>query len=196
MTYTNTSEENIKNWLKKNLNEKRFLHSVGTANCAKELAQRYGLNTEKAYIAGLLHDAAKCLPVEQLIQMVKQIPYALGEEINNPKTLHAPASAYVAENEFGVKDSEILSAIRWHTLGKTNMTPFEKIIFLADKVEPNTRNKDYSEKLTKLLDEENGLDKALLECYKITIISLVNRNLKICTKTIDIYNDLQSKISS
>lgn len=72
----------------------------------------------------------------------------------NYKTLHAPVSAYIAEKEFHVTDKEILSAIRWHTLGKLDMTDFEKIIFLADKIEPNTRDKEYSSEIRSLLDEE------------------------------------------
>lgn len=112
-------------------------------------------------------------------------------EMLNYKTLHAPVSAYIAEKEFHVTDKEILSAIRWHTLGKLDMTDFEKIIFLADKIEPNTRDKEYSSEIRSLLDEEKGLDKALLRCYKETIKSLVKRDLKICILTIEIYNKLQ-----
>ena len=71
------------------------------------------------------------------------------------------------------------------------MKDFEKIIFLADKIEPNTRDKEYSSEIRSLLDEEKGLDKALLRCYKETIKSLVKRDLKICILTIEIYNKLQ-----
>lgn len=84
-----------------------------------------------------------------------------------------------------------MSAIRWHTLGKTDMTLFEKIIFLADKIEPNTRDKEHIENIREILKEENGLNKALLKLYKETIKSLVKRDLKICLTTIEIYNKLQ-----
>ena len=70
------------------------------------------------------------------------------------------------------------------------MTNFEKIVFLADKIEPNTRDKEYREKICEILKENNGLNKALLKCYKETIKSLVKRELKICPMTIDIYNNL------
>ena len=106
----------------------------------------------------------------------------------------------MAKKEFGVEDEEILSAIRWHTLGKECMTDFEKIIFLADKIESETRPPEWTAPIKKVLEEENGLDKALLICYGNTIKSLVDRNLKICKTTIDIYNklldDLNSKQSS
>ena len=114
----------------------------------------------------------------------------------NYKTLHAPVSAYIAENEFKITDKEILSAIRWHTLGRLDMTDFEKIVFIADKIEPNTRDKEYSDKIRVLLDEENGLNKALLKCYKETIKSLVKRDLKICLLTIEIYNKLQDLVQN
>ena len=114
----------------------------------------------------------------------------------NYKTLHAPVSAYIAEKEFGIDDKEILSAIRWHTLGKLDMTDFEKIVFLADKIEPNTRDKEYSDKVRELLEEDNGLNKAILRCYKETIKSLVKRDLKICLVTIEIYNKLQDLVQN
>lgn len=186
----------INNWLKENLSEERYFHTLGTAECAKELAQNFGLNSEKAYIAGLLHDCAKCFSNEKLLEIIKSHLQVEECEMLNYKTLHAPVSAYIAENEFEVKDLEILSAIRWHTLGKLEMTDFEKIVFLADKIEPNTRDKEYSDKIRAYLDEENGLNKALLKCYKETIKSLVKRNLKICLLTIEIYNKLQDIVQN
>lgn len=186
----------ILKWLKENLNEKRYIHTLGTADCAKELAQKFGLDSEKAYLAGLLHDCAKCFSNEKLLDIIHQHLNVEECEMLNYKTLHAPVSAYIAENEFKITDKEILSAIRWHTLGRLDMTDFEKIVFIADKIEPNTRDKEYSDKIRVLLDEENGLNKALLKCYKETIKSLVKRDLKICLLTIEIYNKLQDLVQN
>ncbi len=186
MDYTKILE-----WLKNNLSDERYLHTLGTAECAKELAEKYGLDKEKAYLAGLLHDCAKCFSNEKLLDIIHKNLHVEKCEMLNYKTLHAPVSAYIAEKEFGVTDKEILSAIRWHTLGKLNMTDFEKIVFLADKIEPNTRDTEYSKQIQTLLNEDNGLNKALLRCYKETIKSLVKRDLKICILTIEIYNKLQ-----
>jgi len=195
MNYTEINIDNIKVWLKENLNEERYSHSLGTAECACKLADKYNLDNKKAYLAGLLHDTAKCFKTDKLLDIINREGFELEEgEIDNYKTLHAPASAIVAQKEFGINDVEILSAIRWHTIGKLGMSLFDKIIFLADKIEPNTRDKAASEILWKMLDEENGLDKAILECYKYTIKSLVDRNLKICIKTIEIYNSLQKNL--
>lgn len=181
----------ILKWLKDNLNEERYIHTLGTAECARELAEKYRLDGEKAYLAGLLHDCAKCFSNDKLLDIIHKHLQVEECEMLNYKTLHAPVSAYIAEKEFNITDREILSAIRWHTLGKLEMSEFEKIVFLADKIEPNTRDKEYSSEIRKLLDEEKGLDKALLQCYKETIKSLVKRDLKICILTIEIYNKLQ-----
>ena len=186
----------ILSWLKNNLNEERYIHTLGTAECAKELANKFNLNSEKAYLAGLLHDCAKCFSNEKLLDIIHQHLNVEECEMLNYKTLHAPVSAFIAEKEFNVTDKEILSAIRWHTLGKLDMTDFEKIVFLADKIEPNTRDKEYSDKIKALLNEPNGINKALLKCYKETIKSLVKRDLKICLLTIDIYNKLQDLVQN
>lgn len=177
-------------WLKGNLDEERLLHSLGSAQCAVELAEKFGLDEKRAYIAGLLHDCAKCLDEEHMLKIAHEINLDK-EEFVNYKVLHAPVSAYVAKTEFGIEDEEILSAIRWHTLGRPDMTLFEKIIFLADKIEPHTRDMQYRANVMMLLDGPDGLNKALLLCYKETIKSLIRRDLKICQATIDIYNSLQ-----
>lgn len=195
MAYTTLNENEIKEWLKNNLSEERYIHTLGTAETAVRLAEQFSLDKEKAYIAGLLHDAAKCFSNEKLLEIIHQNLEVDESELQNYKTLHAPVSAFIAEENFGVKDSEILSAIRWHTLGKINMTDFEKIIFLADKIEPRTREPERTAEITQYLEEENGLNKALLKCYKNTIKSLVKRDLKICTLTIDIYNKLETEVN-
>lgn len=194
MNYTKISEQELKKWLESNLSAERYSHSLGTAECAKKLAEKFGLNPEKAYIAGLLHDAAKCFSNEKLLEIIHAHLNVEESELQNYKTLHAPVSAYIVEKDFGVTDKEILSAIRWHTLGKLDMTDFEKIVFLADKIEPNTREEEKTAEIVKYLDEENGLNKAILKCYKNTIKSLVKRDLKICYLTIEIYNKLEDEI--
>lgn len=195
MAYIKISMEELLEWLKSNLSEKRYIHSLGTAECAKELAEKFGQDPDKAYMAGLLHDCAKCFPNEKLMDIIENNLHVEKVELMNYKTLHAPVSAFIAKQDFGVEDEEILSAIRWHTLGKIDMTDFEKIIFLADKVEPRTRDKDYLDEVRDYLNEEDGLNKAMLKCYKETIKSLVKRDLKICPVTIDIYNNLEDVVN-
>ena len=164
MTYTNL--ETCKEWLKENLSEERYEHSLGTAEAAVELAEKFGLDEQKAYFCGLIHDCAKCFPNDELKNTICDCKDLCEVELCNPKTYHAPAGALLAKKEFCITDEEILSAIRWHTLGKIEMSAFEKIIFLADKIESRTRPCEYTAPIKEALDEENGLDKALLICYK------------------------------
>ena len=187
------SKDKVINWLKNNLDEERYEHSLGVAETAVKLAEQFHLDKDKAYTAGLLHDCAKCFPKTELINIINENISVEECEMINPKTYHAPVGAYLAERDFGITDNEILSAIRWHTIGKLEMTDFEKIIFIADKIEPRTRPQSYIDKIKPRLVEENGLDMALLECYKGTIKSLADRELKICISTIEIYNRLLSK---
>jgi len=188
-------KDNLIKWLKENLDSERFEHSLGVAEKSIELAQKFNLNIEKAEIAGLLHDCAKCLSKEELINIITNFINVEQCEMINPKTFHAPAGVYIAQKEFNIQDEEILSAIRWHTIGHRNMTDFEKIIFLADKIEGRTRPKEMIEFISQYIDKTNGLNKALLACYKLTIKSLVDRDLKICTNTIDLYNELLGTIN-
>ncbi len=196
MAYTNISTQEIEHWLKDNLVEERYIHSLGVMEAAVELAQIFHLDIEKARLAGLLHDAAKCFPNEKLLEVIKEhIPEVHECELLNYKTLHAPVSAYLAKTKFNVTDTEILDAIRWHTLGRCNMSDFEKIIFLADKIEARTRDLNFRQECMDLLKEDRGLDKALFKCFEATIKSLVDRRLAICHITIDVYNELLEKIS-
>lgn len=196
MDCTKTNEQAM-SWLKGNLDEERLLHSLGCAQCAVDLARKFGLDEKRAYVAGLLHDCAKCLEKDKLIEMAQELDEIKEDERSNIKVIHAPVSAYLAKEEFGIEDEEILSSIRCHTLGKINMSLFEKVIFLADKIEPNTRDLDFRDRAMMFLEDdtnvENGLNRAILLCYKETIKSLVVRNLKICQDTIEIYNSMINK---
>ncbi len=185
----------IKNWLKENLSEKRYIHSLGCADTAKKLAEIFKLDTKKAYLAGLVHDCAKNFENEDLIRTIRQEIKTgfLESELKNPKTFHAIVGAYFIQKEFEISDEEIISAIRKHTIGDIDMSLFDKIIFLADKIEPNSRDEKYTKKLWKMIENNKGvmgLDLALLKCFIETIKSLIKRKLYICPTTINVYNKL------
>ena len=190
--YTTFKTEEIQERLKKCLTYERYIHSLGVMERAMELAEEFGLDVEKAKVAGLLHDCAKCLPKEKLEKYIDTFEEC---EKLSVKTWHAPVGVIVAKNEYGVTDEEILSAIRWHTIGKKNMTDFEKIIFIADKIERRTRETDFREKIENALNERHNLDDALLKSFKLTIKSLLKRKLPICYQTVDVYNYLLSRVS-
>ncbi len=188
MVYT----DEIEQILKRELSKERYLHTLGVRDCAVELAKRYNLDVKKAELAGLLHDCAKCKTNDELKEIIdKFLDDVDKNELKNYKTLHAPVGAYYAKEKFNIEDNEILSAIRWHTLGRVNMTTFEKIIFLADKIEKNTRDLNYRNEIIKILNDnegEKGLNLALLRCFIETVKSLAERRLYICKTTIDVYN--------
>lgn len=119
----------IREQLKGVLDEERYQHTLGVEFTAAALAMRYGADVYKAELAGLLHDCAKCYRGEELAVI------ANGEK-GTAKTLHAVCAPIVAKKIYGIDDVEILSAIRWHTTGKANMALLDKIVFVADFIEP------------------------------------------------------------
>lgn len=181
-------------WLRENLSEERFTHSLGTAKMAVNLAKKYGADENKAEIAALLHDCAKCFPNVELLKIIKEkLPEISKCELLNHKTLHAPVGAHLAKEIFDIDDPEIIASIKNHTLGRVDMTEFEKIIFVADKIEENTRCKIFSGEILNIINNhegKKGLDLALLRCFQETMQSLIERKLLICQTTINVYNDL------
>jgi predicted HD superfamily hydrolase involved in NAD metabolism len=104
---------------------------------SRRVAKKYGADKNKAYIAGLLHDVAKGLSADSLKAIASENGIKVDEhEVNNPKLLHGKVGAAIVSRELGINDEDILSAIKWHTTGHKNMTLLEKIIYLADIIEP------------------------------------------------------------
>lgn len=127
--------------LKEKLDPMRYEHSLSVSYTCMALAMRYGCDLQKAELAGLLHDCAKRFGDEVLIAKCQkhQIPLT-PEELQAPSVIHAKYGAWMAEEKYGIHDPEILSAIRFHTTGKPDMSLLEKIVFVADYIEPR-RNK-------------------------------------------------------
>lgn len=123
--------------LERALNPNRYEHTLGVAYTAAALAMRYDYDVEKARIAGLLHDCAKCIPEKKRLKLCKQYQIPLTEaELASPGLIHAKLGAYVAQDKYGITDPEILSAITWHTTGRPEMSLLEKIIYISDYIEP------------------------------------------------------------
>ncbi len=123
--------------LKKYIDEMRFHHTMGVMYTAASLAMRYGADLEKAQVAGLLHDCAKCIPNAKKLKLCHQNHIPVSEvERKSPYLLHARLGAYIAKEKYHIQDPEILSAIEFHTTGKAEMTLLEEIIFIADYIEP------------------------------------------------------------
>ena len=185
----------IKKIIKKKLTEERYLHSVGAEKAARELAAKFGEDVEKAGLAALLHDIAKCVKHKELVKIVKENNFPIPQEvIDNRKVLHAYAGAYLVQKEFGITDRDILNAIMYHTTGRAGMSLLEKIVYLSDKIETKTRPIEYTDKIVKILEETGDIDKTILATLNITIKSLVDRDLVINIQTINFWNQLIIKI--
>jgi hydrolase, HD family len=143
------SRENInliKADLKEKLPKKRYEHTLGVAYTAAALAMCYGEDILKAELAGILHDVAKAKKSSELKDDMKGYidPYTDGDYValiadKAPQILHAIYAPYLAKKDYKIEDKDILSAIRWHTTGKKDMTMLEKIVFVADYIEPNRK---------------------------------------------------------
>ena len=175
-------EEDLKNYIE----EKRFLHSIGVAVTAYRMAIRYDEDPKLAYFAGLLHDIAKRMPIEKQLALCKKINLH-PDEVAYPKMLHAPAGAGFLKKKFGLKDKQLLSAIRYHTMGHRDMTTFDKLIYMADYIEP-CRDFDGVEDLREATF--SNLDTAIIKGIDTTILSLVEEHLKISPVLLEVRNDL------
>ena len=134
----NRSREEICAALKATLKPGRYTHTLGVAETALRLAPRYGVDPARAELAGLLHDCAKYMPIDEMRKLVVgTVPDADAEELETVSVLHAPAGAVWAARELGVQDRGILSAIRKHTLGDAQMSALDALIYTADFIEPN-----------------------------------------------------------
>ena len=130
-------KEEIVKKLKKELDKNRYEHTLGVMYTAVSLAMAYGCDMEQAMLAGLLHDCAKCLPTEQKIKVCEKHDILIsGVERENPGLLHAKAGMVLAEEVYGISDPLILHAIKVHTTGEPDMNMLDKIIYVADYIEP------------------------------------------------------------
>lgn len=150
------------------LSEKRYRHSLGVMETAVHMAQIFGVSQESARIAGLLHDCAKDIDKELMPKMCEELGVYLDPVKYEQRSLiHADLGAKLAEDEFGITDAEILDAIRYHTLGRPNMTVLEKILYIADFTEPNRKSFPGLDELRELA--ELDLDLAMLRAVESSI---------------------------
>ena len=131
---------NIKKSLQKHLKPTRYEHTMGVMYTAAALAMSRGLDPDQALLAGLLHDCGKYGTEEEQLQSCRKNGIVLTEyELKSPALVHAKLGTYYAQHRYGVTDQEILNAIRYHTTGRPDMSELEKIIYLADYIEPGRK---------------------------------------------------------
>ena len=126
--------------MRETLTRERLEHTLGVAYTAANLAFLYDVDMDKALTAGMLHDCAKCIPDKQKLDLARKYGLEISRfEEEVPGLLHAKLGAYIASHRYGVNDEEILDAIRSHTTGEPGMSVLQKIIFIADFIEPNRK---------------------------------------------------------
>lgn len=182
-------EKQIVEFIEKNLNKQRFEHSLRVADTAKELAKRYSADIEKAKLAGLVHDCAKNMSDEEMINIISENNC---DEIyiKTEALMHGLAGGIIAKNVMKITDEEVLNAVIYHTTGRENMSTLEKIIYIADYIEP-MRNFEGVEKLRDLAYKD--LDEALLLSLSQTINYVVQRNQPLHLDTVKARNFLIMK---
>ncbi len=188
------SEDKIIECLQQTLSKKRYDHSIHVANMAVELAQIYGSNIDKARIAGLIHDCAREMPNEKLIELIRL-------EGNEPDSvslvqkelLHGPAAIYLCKNKFFIEDEEILSAVQFHTTGKANMTMLDKIIYISDMIEVGREFPGVKELRNLAIMNINSV---LLKSFDATISYLIQKQRMIHPDTINARNYLIRNLKS
>jgi predicted HD superfamily hydrolase involved in NAD metabolism len=189
-----------KQWLSRQLTPERYEHSVGAHEKAVELAEKFHLppeERERAAIAGLLHDAAKLMNSRELLARCEQYHIQLDEvDRKTPQTLHPFVGAEIVRETFNVQDPDILDAIRFHTTGRAGMSRVEKIVYIADKIEGNTRNPLYIQRMTSSLDFRNpwSIDLTMLYILDSTIQFLMEKRQVIHPRTIEARNDFINRL--
>ncbi|WP_163194232.1 bis(5'-nucleosyl)-tetraphosphatase (symmetrical) YqeK [Clostridium thermarum] len=182
------NEIQMLDYIRKRLSPQRYQHVLGVRDAAVKLAETYGEDKEKAKLAALIHDCAKNMSDEDILSLVKSTGYTPDwiEEVA-PQLLHGMAGAIIAKQEMGIEDSLILDAITYHTTGRRCMTLLDKIIYIADYIEPS-RDFPTVEDLRReaLVD----LDRAMLMSLENTIKYVVNKGQLLHTNTIDARNSL------
>ena len=172
--------------IKDRLSEKRYLHSLNVAQSAVLLARQYGADEKKAYTAGLVHDILKDDPKEKLLGYIKEnMPNADPVLLSQSALWHSVAGAIYLEKSLRVDDPDIITAVRYHTSGRENMTLLEKVVFVADFISAD-RTYPGVEEMRELARQ--SLDKTIEEGLNFTIRELCDRRQPIYIDTIQAYN--------
>lgn len=166
-------------------------HSVAVSDFAVELASQHGICENKARIAGILHDCVKYIGIDNIQNLMRENEVdVFDHEISSPRTLHAPIGAHIAKTRFNISDEDILNAIRFHTVGRCDMSLLEKIIFIADKIEPVTREEDFRKKIEPEL--EKSIDHAICRYFELLSEKLTREGVEISPYTREVFEAIKN----
>ena len=167
----------IENDVRARLDHERFTHSRNTALLSWDLCHRLGFDPQKGYLAGIAHDICKELEESELMRLARQDSGGISKlEQKKPGLLHARAAAVYVNRKYGVKDKDILEAIRYHTTGVRDMGPIAKIVYIADKIEMSRNDVD---PVLRKMSQESDLDTLFTEVLSDTVNYLKSRHMDI-----------------
>lgn len=182
----NRSIENYKDFLKERLSKKRFTHSVNVAQESIKLAAYRGVESNRAELAGLLHDICKEIPPKEQYEMVISGGFTVERAELEAKSLwHAIAGAVYVRDYFRISDPDVLNAIRFHTIGRAGMSPLEEVVYLADLI---SAERDFKgvERLRRLAYSE--FDIAMKESFAFALENVVAKDVALPRSTFEGYN--------
>lgn len=185
------TEQKARRLAKKRLSAKRYQHTLNVRRMAVKLAKRWGADPEKAALAALLHDTAKELPREEMLQILKDNAIMAENAQNRPSPVwHGICAAILAQTQWGVEDEEVLSAIRCHTTGKPGMSLLDEIVFLADmtSAERDYPEVDYLRKL-----EKEDIHRAMREALEMNLHWLEKSDKPVDEETRAALEDLRQR---
>ncbi|MGI6514345.1 MAG: bis(5'-nucleosyl)-tetraphosphatase (symmetrical) YqeK [Syntrophomonadales bacterium] len=176
------------------LSENRYQHSMRVAMVAREMARSFGLDESKAGLAGIVHDYARDMPGYELLSLAKEYNLLEDEvEENSPDLLHATVGAFLLYRDHGVDDEEVLNAVRSHTLGRVGMTDLEKVLFLADLIEPG---RDFPGIDSLRCLARRNLDRGMVRAIELTLHYCMDQGRLIHPRTVLVRNYLLSSLPS
>lgn len=184
-SYTNMSREALLAKMETVMPEKRLWHCLGVEKAARELADRFGLNVEKAGLAGLLHDYAKKVSDEDFLSLIDK--YQMDPDLKNwgNNVWHGVVGIYKIQEDLGIEDAEILRAIEIHTVGSSIMSELDKVVYVADYIE---HNRDFPgvDKARELAQQ--SLNLAVAYETARTVEHLAHKGMPIYPQTLETYN--------
>jgi len=185
------TKEEMLQIVKDQITPHRYQHTLGVVKTAVYLAQKYGADVEKAEIAAIFHDYAKFRDVGEMEEIIRKTDSIPNDLLEYDKELyHAPVGAYLVEHEVGIKDAEVLQAIRYHTTGRPNMSCLEKVVCLADYIEPG-RHFPGVDEVRKMAEVD--LDQALCHSLENTILFLQKKGQKVYPLTEEAHSFLKQE---
>ncbi len=181
--------DSIEQYIEKNLSEKRKKHTLGVVKTAQKLARMYGGDEKKAETAAFFHDMFRSTPVEVLNIYVRQL-HLDPLYLDNANLSHGPIAAVIMKRDYGITDPDVINAVKYHTTGRAGMSLLEKIVYLADAIEPG-RAYPGADKARKLA--EQSLDQACLFSMERSIAYIKERGLYLHQDTVKARDDLKRR---